>query len=60
MTIDNSPTDLAPVDPNFDALAAIVNKRYHQVADRLGRLASSVRDFVEDLGIFEDGSYFEE
>ena len=60
MNIENDPTDLAPVDPNFDAIAAIVNRRYHQVVDCLGHMATYIRDFVEDLGIFEDGSYFEE
>ena len=60
MTRTHPSHELAPVNPNFDALAGIVNRHYHELTNRLGLVATSIKDFFEDLGIFKDGPYFQE
>lgn len=60
MTRAHPAHELAPVNPNFDALAGIVNSHYHALTNRLGSVATSIKDFIEDLGVLEGGPYFEE
>ena len=57
MTRTHPAHELAPV--NY-AEAEVTSSGCYKVTERLGSVAASIRDFLEDLGIFQDGPYYED